>query len=127
MTRFQPAGSHTVTPRIIVADPKALITFLKAVFHAHGEYANERPAELKIGDSVIMISDGGGLRDVSTAFLYVYVEDTDATFARAMAADRGSKRMAFWLVIGLLGASAGKALYARLLGMRHIETVPVTA
>jgi PhnB protein len=86
MTRFQPAGSHTVTPRIIVADPKALIMFLKAVFHAHGEYANERPADLKIGDSVIMISDGGGLRDVSTAFLYVYVEDTDATFARAMAA-----------------------------------------
>jgi glycosyltransferase involved in cell wall biosynthesis len=48
-------------------------------------------------------------------------------FARALAADRGSKRTAFWLVIGLLGASAGKALYARLLGVRHIETVPVTA
>jgi glycosyltransferase involved in cell wall biosynthesis len=48
-------------------------------------------------------------------------------FARALVADRGSKRTAFWLVIGLLGASAGKALYARLLSVRQVETVAVTA
>jgi glycosyltransferase involved in cell wall biosynthesis len=48
-------------------------------------------------------------------------------FLRALIADRGSKRTAFWLVIGLLGAGAGKALYARLLGVRQIETVAVTA
>jgi glycosyltransferase involved in cell wall biosynthesis len=48
-------------------------------------------------------------------------------FVRAMIADRGSKRTAFWLAIGLLGARGGKALYARLLSVRHVETVAVTA
>lgn len=48
-------------------------------------------------------------------------------FVRALIADRGSKRTAFWLAIGLLGARGGKALYSRLLGMRHVETVAVTA
>src|SRR5262249_2901260 len=38
-------------------------------------------------------------------------------FVRALIADRGSRRTAFWLAIGLLGARGGKALYGRLLGM----------
>jgi hypothetical protein len=29
------------------------------------------PAEIRIGDSVVMISDGGGLREAAPAFLYV--------------------------------------------------------
>ncbi|CAB3781800.1 glycosyltransferase family 2 protein [Pararobbsia alpina] len=48
-------------------------------------------------------------------------------FARALIADRGSKRTAFWLAIGLLGGRGGKALYGRLLGVRHVETVAVNA
>ena len=38
-----------------------------------------------IGDSLLMISDAG-IRNPMTAFLYVYVNDTDATFKRAVAA-----------------------------------------
>ena len=38
-----------------------------------------------IGDSLLMISDAG-IRNSMTAFLYVYVNDTDATFKRAVAA-----------------------------------------
>ena len=34
-----------------------------------------------------MISDGGGLRESAPAFLYVYVEDVDSTFRRAIAAN----------------------------------------
>ena len=48
-------------------------------------------------------------------------------FTRALIADRGSKRTAFWLAIGLLGARGGKALYGRLLSVRHVETVEVAA
>lgn len=33
-----------------------------------------------------MVSDGGGLREPTPAFLYVYVEDADSTFRRAIAA-----------------------------------------
>jgi PhnB protein len=84
---FQPKGWPTVTPRIIVRDPENLVAFMKDVFDAQGEYRLGRPAEIRIGDSAIMVSDGDGLRNLATAFLYVYVEDTDATYARALAAN----------------------------------------
>lgn len=87
MSKFQPDGWHTVTPRIIVRDPESLITFIKHVFHGQGEFRPGLPAEIRIGDSVVMISDGGSLREPALAYLYVYVEDTDSTYARAMAAN----------------------------------------
>ena len=87
MTKVQPEGWHTVTPRIIVREPERLISFIKHVFQGRGEYRPGRPAEIRIGDSVVMISDGDGLRDLAPAFLYVYVEDADSTFRRAIAAN----------------------------------------
>jgi uncharacterized glyoxalase superfamily protein PhnB len=33
---------------------------------------------------MLMVSDGGGLRDPSSAFLYVYVPDVEATFRAAI-------------------------------------------
>lgn len=48
-------------------------------------------------------------------------------FARALLADRLSQRSVFWFVIGLLGPQYGRALYTRLLSMRQIETVSVSA
>jgi PhnB protein len=58
---------------------------MKAVFDSTGELHPGRPAEIRIGGSVVMASDGDGIRDAATAFLYVYVEDADATYARALA------------------------------------------
>jgi uncharacterized glyoxalase superfamily protein PhnB len=87
MARFQPDGWHTVTPRIIVRDPQGLIAFVKQVFGAQGEFRPGRPAEIRIGDSVVMISDGDGLRDPAVAYLYVYVENADATYKRAIVAN----------------------------------------
>jgi PhnB protein len=46
-----------------------------------------RPAEITIGDSRIMISDGGGIRAPLSAFLYVYVSNADETFLRAIEAE----------------------------------------
>ena len=82
-TNFAPEGWHTITPRIVVSDAKEFIEFLKLVFEATGEYHPERPAIMTIGDSMVMISDAG-IRPPMTAFLYVYVGDTDATYRRAM-------------------------------------------
>jgi uncharacterized glyoxalase superfamily protein PhnB len=73
-----------VTPRIFTSDVAAMAGFLKAVFDAQGQVHDGRPAELKIGDSMLMISDGGGLRAPSPAFLYVYVEDADGAYRRAL-------------------------------------------
>jgi PhnB protein len=63
MSKYQPNGWHTVTPpRIVVSEPKSLIKFPSAVFDATGEFRIGAPAEIRIGDSAIMISEGDGLR-----------------------------------------------------------------
>jgi PhnB protein len=80
-----PEGWHTVTPRIVVHEAGHLVEFVKRVFGATGEYRQDRPSEVKIGDSVVLISDAGA-RSPMTAFLYVYVHDTDGTYRRALEA-----------------------------------------
>ncbi len=50
-----------------------------------GELPAEGPAQLRIGDSVVMVSESGP-RESTQAFLYLYVEDADATYRRAIAA-----------------------------------------
>jgi uncharacterized glyoxalase superfamily protein PhnB len=80
-----PAGWHSITPRIVTHDVAGLVEFLKAVFGATGEVPDDRPAVVRIGDSVIMIS-GMGPRAAVSAFLYVYVDDADASYRRALQA-----------------------------------------
>jgi PhnB protein len=82
---FKPDGWHTVTPRIIVPDAAGLVQFIKQVFNAAGDYSPHAPAELKIGDSIIMVSDAG-VREPMLSCLYVYVENADATWQRAVIA-----------------------------------------
>jgi PhnB protein len=86
MVKFQPDGWRTVTPRIVTEDPEGLVGFLKQVFEAEGDFRTGLPAQIRIGDSMVMVS-GEGQRDAIPVFLYVYVEDTDATYRRAIAAD----------------------------------------
>jgi len=80
---FQPPGWPTVIPRLVVDDARGLVEFLMQVFVASGTYREEAPTELKIGDSMLMISTPGA-RQPAPAFLYVYVQDTDATYGRAL-------------------------------------------
>jgi len=80
-----PEGFHTVTPRIVAEGAGQLVAFIKDVFGATGEVRHDRPSEIRIGDSLILISDAG-LRNAMPAFLYVYVDDVDATYKRATAA-----------------------------------------
>jgi uncharacterized glyoxalase superfamily protein PhnB len=80
-----PEGWHSVTPRLVVHDPATLVAFLKRAFDASGDVAEDRPAVIRIGDSLVMVS-GAGLRAPRPGFLYVYVDDVDATYRRALAA-----------------------------------------
>jgi len=73
-----------VVPRLFTNDVVGLVNFLKATFHARGEVRHGVPAEIWIGDSVVMVSDGGGIREPCAGFLYVYVEDVEAVYAAAM-------------------------------------------
>jgi PhnB protein len=85
-----PAGWHTVTPRLVAHDARQLVEFLGQVFGATGEYRKDAPSVVRIGDSVVMVSDAG-VRDPMTAFLYVYVGDVDATYRRAL--DAGARSL----------------------------------
>ncbi len=84
-SRFTPEGWHTVTPRIVVHDAVRLVEFLRQVFGATGDYRPDRPSVITIGDSIVMVSDAG-IRNPTPAFLYVYVDDPDTTYRRALEA-----------------------------------------
>ncbi len=86
MSRFRPDDQQTVIPRIITDDVAGLVRFLKNVFGAGGELQSPAPTEMTMGNSVVMISDGGGAREAMPAFLYVYVQNSDETYERAIAA-----------------------------------------
>jgi ribosomal-protein-serine acetyltransferase len=80
-----PAGYHTVTPRMVVGDAAGAVRFLRAAFGATGDAPDGRPAEIRIGDSLVMVTQAG-VREPFPALLYVYVADADATYRDALAA-----------------------------------------
>ena len=80
---FTPQGWHTVTPKLVVDDGRRAVEFLKQVFGATGDYVSDRPSVISIGDAMIMIGEVG-IRSAVTSFLYVYVQDADATYQRAL-------------------------------------------
>jgi len=85
VTKSTPDGWHTVTPRLVVHDPAQLVQFLQKAFGATGSFTVDAPSQMKIGDSIVMVS-GAGPRAPMPAFLYLYVDDSDATYHRALEA-----------------------------------------
>jgi uncharacterized glyoxalase superfamily protein PhnB len=90
-----PEGYHAVTPYLAVTDAARLIAFATQAFGAveiHRVMAGSRirHAQLKIGDSVIMLGEPQPPWHPMAASLYVYVADADATYARALAAGGSS-------------------------------------
>lgn len=77
------AMQRTIIPRIVVQDVEGCTSFLRSVFGAEGEVFLDRPTQLVIGDSMVMISSLGE-REHFPAFLYIYVDDTDAAYRRAV-------------------------------------------
>ena len=76
---------HSVTPRMVVTDITAGVEFLRAVFDGAGEVQVDRPAEIRIGDSLVTVTTDGK-RGLFPAFLYVYVDDADRVFQQALKA-----------------------------------------
>ncbi len=87
-----PEGYHTITPRLFVDDPEALVVFLKRAFGAiERPRADKRsPAEMVIGDSIVIVG-GTGARPAMPAFFYLYVADADDLYRRAI--DAGAKSL----------------------------------
>jgi PhnB protein len=83
MASTPPPGFHTVTPRMVVDDQPAAVAFLRTVFGAAGAVEPGRPTEARIGDSLVMVSESGE-REVFPVFLYIYVDEVEATYRRAL-------------------------------------------
>src|SRR5215472_17466936 len=95
-----PEGYHTATPYLIVKDAARAIEFYKKAFGATELMRMPGPggkighAEIKIGDSPIMLADelpGMGFRSPeslggSPISILLYVEDVDVVFNEALAA-----------------------------------------
>jgi PhnB protein len=85
-----PAGYHTVTPYLAVSDAQGLIDFMIKVFDAKEREIIRKPdgrinhAEVQIGDSIIMLGSTSSTYGTATATLYVYVDDADARYRRAL-------------------------------------------
>lgn len=80
-----PAGWHTVTPRLLVQDAAKLVDFLKHSFAATGSFRDDGPSEIRIGDSIVMVGEVG-VREAMPTFLYLYLDDADAAYHRALEA-----------------------------------------
>ena len=78
-----PGPKRSITPRIVVNDVEGCASFLRSTFRAQGEVFADRPTEMVIGDSIVMISSLGE-RELFPAFLYIYVDDADETYQRAV-------------------------------------------
>ncbi len=86
-----PEGYHTLTPYIIASDAARLIEFAQQAFggevrHQTVEDGRIRHAEVRIGTSMIMLSQATSEYPPTPIHLYMYVEDCDAVFVRALAA-----------------------------------------
>lgn len=98
--KAQPDGYHSITPYLITHDAAGAIEFYKQAFGATelmrlpGPGGKVMHAEIKVGDSPIMLADefpDMGIHSAkslggSPVSLMIYTEDADAMFARAIAA-----------------------------------------
>ena len=95
-----PAGFHTITPYLVVNNGSDAIEFYKKAFGAKEVQRHTTPdgkilnAQLKIGDSMLLLSDefpGADVRSpnsvgTSTVTIHLYVNDVDKLWSEAIAA-----------------------------------------
>jgi PhnB protein len=88
-----PDGFHTITPYLVVDGAEKLVGFMQDALGAHYDHEpTKRPdgkimhATLRIGDSLLMISDSSEQAKATNTMLYVYVPNVDATYQKALKA-----------------------------------------
>lgn len=114
MAKPKPEGFHTATPHITVKDATKAIDYYKKAFGAHVLVNMPGPggkgvmhAEIKIGDSIIMLGEEmPGMAEKSpqslggvTCSLYLYVDDADSVHKKAVSSGgtaKGPLQDMFW-------------------------------
>ena len=89
---FKPQDYNTASPYLIVDGASKTIDFLTRVFAAvelrrfPGPTGNVMHAEVRIGDSVVMLADSAEGWPPVPAYVHIYVPDVDATYRLAIEA-----------------------------------------
>jgi len=88
-----PDGYHTVTPYLVVRGAPRVIEFLKKAFGAELPHEpTKRPdgtimhAEIKIGDSRVMIGEKNDMAKATPSSLHLYVPNVDSVYQLAVKA-----------------------------------------
>jgi len=93
-----PEGYHSLTTFIMATDAHKLSDFLKKAFNAKEKSIHLTPdgkimhAEIVIGDSILMLSEGNERYPSQPAMVYLYTEDVDGFYKKAIAAGAVSLR-----------------------------------
>lgn len=87
-----PDGFHSVTPYMIVRGVAELIEFIKNAFQGEETLRTERPdgtvmhAQVRIGDSFVMMGEAPDTFTPMPNSIYLYVDDADSVYQRALQA-----------------------------------------
>ena len=89
MVQAIPDGFHTISPYLTVRGAGELLDFLKRAFDAKeteclAPDGTVRHAQVQIGDSMVMMGECPPDFEPARAHFYVYVDDVDAWFKRAV-------------------------------------------
>jgi uncharacterized glyoxalase superfamily protein PhnB len=97
MVKAIPEGYHSIQPYLISRDVDKIIEFTKRAFGAEERMRMEGPdggiahAEVKIGDSIVMMGGGPGQQS-QPATVLLYTEGVDDVYKKALAAGGTSER-----------------------------------
>ncbi len=90
--RYVPEGMQSVTPYLHVQGAAKMIAFLKQAFGAEEIFREQSPegvvhhATIRVGNSVVEMSDAHGPYQPMAVMMYLYVPDVDALYQRAVQA-----------------------------------------
>jgi PhnB protein len=88
----KPDGYSTVSPYLVAEGAQRVVDFLQQAFGATALRRYERPdgslmhAEVRVGDTVVMLADASAQWPAFPAWMHVYVADADDVYRRALAA-----------------------------------------
>jgi len=125
-----PQGYHSVTPYLAVQGVPKLINFLKQAFDAEERERMTTPdgrvshAEVKIGDSIVMMGEPTGESKSMPCMIYLYLEDTDAAYERALEAGATSLRAPTDMFYGDRNAAVTDRVGNQWWIATHVEDVP---
>ena len=93
-----PSGHQTIMPYLMLADAAGFIEFTKEVFqaeHSFNRFKEDQKsimhAEIRINECTIMFCDSGNEWPAHNANLFIYVDNADETYHRALEKGAQSK------------------------------------